>query len=70
LCSKAPIILKKFIGNERIMLNKHDYQDLKKIFQTNSIPIWERDKFILFYAKNELLLAYSENEKFISSQLR
>jgi hypothetical protein len=42
----------------------------KKIFQTNSIPIWERDKFILFYAKNELLLAYSENEKFISSQLR
>jgi tRNA(Ile)-lysidine synthetase-like protein len=70
LCSKAPIILKKFIGNERIMLNQHNYQDLKKIFQTNSIPIWERDSFVLFYAKNELLLAYSENEKFISSQLR
>ena len=70
LCTKAPITLKKFVGNERIMLNQHNYQDLKKLFQTNSIPKWERDDFVLFYAKNELLLAYSTNEKFISSQLR
>ncbi len=67
---KAPITLKNFMGNERIMLNHHDYQDLKKIFQKNSIPMWERERFVLFYAKNELLLAYSNNEKFISSQLR
>jgi len=70
LCLKAPITLKNFIGNERIMLNQHHHQDLKKIFQKNSIPVWERESFVLFYAKNELLLAYSNNKKFISSQLR
>ena len=70
LCLKAPIILKNFIGNERIKLNQYNYQHLKKIFQKNSIPVWERDNFVLFYAKNELLLAYSNNDKFISSQLR
>ncbi len=70
LCLKAPITLKNFIGNERIMLNQYHYQDLKKIFQKNSIPVWERESFVLFYAKNELLLAYSDNKKFISSQLR
>ena len=67
---RAPITLKSFIGNERIMLNQYNYQNLKKLFQTHSIPKWERDDFILFYAKNELLLAYSDNNKFISSQLR
>ena len=70
LCSKAPITLKSFIGNEKIMLNQCNYQNLKKIFQKKSIPMWEREDFVLFYAKNELLLAYSTNEKFISSQLR
>ncbi len=63
LCLKAPITLKNFIGNERIMLNQHHHQDLKKIFQKNSIPVWERESFVLFYAKNELLLAYSDNNK-------
>ena len=70
LSSKAPIILKKISGNEKIMLNKTHHQELKKIFQNRSIPIWERDKFILFYSHNELLLAYSDNEMFISSELR
>jgi len=67
---KAPITLKSFIGNERIMLNQYNHQNLKKLFQTQSIPKWERDDFVLFYAQNELLLAYSDNNKFISSQLR
>lgn len=70
LCSKAPITIKSFIGNEKIMLNQYKYQDLKKIFQKKSIPVWERECFVLFYEKNELLLAYSNNEKIISSQLR
>jgi tRNA(Ile)-lysidine synthase len=70
LCLKAPITLKNFEGNERIMLNQYNHQNLKKLFQTKSIPKWERDDFILFYAQNELLLAYSDNIKFISSQLR
>ena len=70
LCLKAPIILKSFTGNERIMLNQYNHQNLKKLFQTKSIPKWERDDFVLFYAQNELLLAYSDNNKFISSQLR
>jgi tRNA(Ile)-lysidine synthase len=70
LCLKAPITLKRFVGNEKIMLNQYNHQSLKKLFQTKSIPKWERDNFVLFYAKNELLLAYSENNKFISSQLR
>ena len=70
LSSKAPIILKKISGNEKIMLNKTHHQELKKIFQNRSIPTWERDKFILFYSHNELLLAYSDKEMFISSELR
>jgi len=70
LSSKAPITLKKISGNEKIMLNKTHHQELKKIFQNKSIPIWERDKFILFYSHNELLLAYSDKEMFISSELR
>jgi tRNA(Ile)-lysidine synthase len=70
LSSKAPITLKKISGNEKIMLNKIHHQELKKIFQNRSIPIWERDKFILFYSHNELLLAYSDKEMFISSELR
>ena len=70
LSLKAPITLKKISGNEKIMLNKTHHQELKKIFQNKSIPIWERDKFILFYSHNELLLAYSDKEMFISSELR
>ena len=70
LSLKAPITLKKISGNEKIMLNKSHHQELKKIFQNRSIPIWERDKFILFYSHNELLLAYSDKEMFISSELR
>ena len=70
LSLKAPITLKKISGNEKIMLNKTNHQELKKIFQNRSIPIWERDKFILFYSHNELLLAYSDKEMFISSELR
>ena len=70
LSLKAPITLKPFRGNERMMLNKTYYQELKKIFQHRSIPIWERDKFILFYSHNELLLAYSDKEMFISSEIR
>ena len=70
LSLKAPITLKKISGNEKIMLNKTYHQQLKKVFQNKSIPIWERDKFILFYSHNELLLAYSDKEMFISSELR
>tara|TARA_B100001063_G_scaffold72412_1_gene66664 strand:- start:228 stop:1508 length:1281 start_codon:yes stop_codon:yes gene_type:complete len=70
LSLKVPITLKKVSGNEKIMLNNTHHQDLKKIFQNRSIPVWERDKFILLYSHNELLLAYSDNEMFISSELR
>ena len=70
LSLKAPITLKKISGNEKIMLNKTHHQELKKIFQNRSIPLWERNKFILFYSHNELLLAYSDKEMFISSELR
>ena len=70
LSLKAPITLKKICGNERIMLNKTHHQELKKIFQNRSIPVWERDKFILFYSQDELLLAYSDKQMFISSELR
>ena len=70
LSLKVPITLKKVTGHEKIMLNNTHHQDLKKIFQNKSIPIWERDRFILFYSKNELLLAYSDKEMFISSELR
>ena len=70
LSLKAPITLKKISGNEKIMLNKTHHRELKKIFQNRSIPLWERNKFILFYSHNELLLAYSDKEMFISSELR
>ena len=70
LSLKAPITLKKVNGNEKIMLNNTHHQDLKKIFQNRSIPLWEREKFILLYSHNELLLAYSDKEMFISSELR
>ena len=53
------------------MLNKNNHQNLKKIFQNKSIPIWERDKFILLYAMDELLVAYGGDDHiFISSELR
>ncbi len=52
------------------MLNKNNHQNLKKIFQAKSIPIWESDKFILLFAKNELLVAYGDSHIFISSDLR
>ena len=70
LSIKAPITLKKVCGNEKIMLNYTHHQELKKIFQNRSIPLWERDSFILFYSHNELLLVYSDKETFISSELR
>ena len=70
LSLKAPITLKRVSGNEKIMLNKTHHQELKKIFQNRCIPLWERDKFILLFSHNELLLAYSDKEMFISSGLR
>jgi len=70
LSSKAPVILRLVEGKEKIMLNNNHYQDLKKVFQSNSIPTWERDKFVLFFSNNELLLAYGNNHMFISSELR
>ncbi len=70
LTSKAPVVLKFVEGKEKIMLNNNHYQDLKKVFQSNSVPTWERDKFVLFFSNNELLLAYGENHMFISSELR
>ena len=70
LSLKAPITLKSVNGNEKILLNKSYYQELKKIFQKRSIPVWERDKFILFYSHDELLLAYSDKAMFISSEIR
>jgi tRNA(Ile)-lysidine synthetase-like protein len=70
LALKAPITLKSVTGNEKILLNKTHYQELKKIFQNRSIPVWERDRFILFYSYDELLLAYSDKAMFISSEIR
>ena len=70
LSLKAPITLKSVTGNEKILLNKIHYQELKKIFQERSIPVWERDRFILFYSHDELLLAYSDKAMFISSEIR
>ena len=67
----APITVKPFEGNEKIMLNRSNHQNLKKIFQNKSIPVWERDKFILLYSMNELLVAYGGDDHiFISSELR
>ena len=70
LSLKVPITLKKISGNEKIMVNNTHHQQLKKIFQNRSIPLRERDKFIIFYSHNKLLLAYSDKEMFISSELR
>ena len=70
LSLKAPITLKSVTGNEKILLNKTNHQELKKIFQKKSIPVWERDRFVLFYSHNELLLAYSDKAMFISSEIR
>ncbi len=69
LSQRAPLTLRSIQGKEKIMLNKENYQDLKKIFQSNSIPIWEREKFVLFFSDNTLLLAYGEKHVFISSEL-
>ena len=70
LYKRAPITLKPVKGKEKIILNKKNYQSLKKIFQDKSIPVWERDKFILLFSENELLVAYGDEHVFISSELR
>ena len=70
LCKKAPITLKGVRGKERIMLNKNNHQELKKIFQSRSIPLWERQRFILLFSKNELLVACGDQHTFISTELR
>ena len=70
LCKKAPITLKTVKGKERMMLNKHNHQELKKIFQAKSIPLWERQRFILLFSENDLLVAYGDGHTFISSELR
>ena len=70
LCKKAPITLRNVKGKERMMLNKHNHQELKKIFQAKSIPLWERQRFILLFSKNELLVACGAEHTFISTELR
>ena len=70
LCKKAPIVLRNVKGKERMMLNKHNHQELKKIFQAKSIPLWERQRFILLFSKNELLVACGGEHTFISTELR
>ena len=70
LCKKAPIILRNVKGKERMMLNKHNHQELKKIFQAKNIPLWERQRFILLFSKNELLVACGAEHTFISTVLR
>ena len=70
LYKKAPITLKTFKGNERMMLNKNNHQELKKIFQAKSIPLWERQRFILLFSKNVLLVVCGDEHTFISSELR
>ena len=70
LCKKAPIILRNVKGKERMMLNKHNHQKLKKIFQAKNIPLWERQKFILLFSQNELLVACGAEHTFISTVLR
>ena len=56
LSLKVPITLKKISGNEKIMVNNTHHQQLKKIFQNRSIPLWERDKFILFYLTKHIFI--------------
>ena len=70
LSKRAPITLKCVQGSEKIKLNNDNHQDLKKIFQNKSIPIWERERFILLFSQNQLLVAYGDNHIFISSDLR
>ncbi|MEC8085521.1 MAG: tRNA lysidine(34) synthetase TilS [Pseudomonadota bacterium] len=70
LCKKAPIILRNVKGKERMMLNKHNHQKLKKIFQAKNIPLWERQRFILLFSQNELLVACGAEHTFISTVLR
>lgn len=70
LLTRAPLIIKESSGNERIKINNSNYQLLKKLFQSNSIPIWERKKFALIFSDNNLLIAYSDNKMFISSDIR
>ena len=70
LCKKAPIILRNVKGKERMMLNKHNHQELKKIFEAKNIPLWERQRFILLFSKNELLVACGAEHTFISTELR
>lgn len=70
LCKKAPIILRNVKGKERMMLNKHNHQELKKIFQAKNIPLWERQRFILLFSQNELLVACGAEHTFISTELR
>ena len=70
LCKKAPIILRNVKGKERMMLNKHNHQKLKKIFQAKNIPVWERQRFILLFSQNELLVACGAEHTFISTVLR
>ena len=53
-----------------MMLNKNNHQELKKIFQAKSIPLWERQRFILLFSKNELLVACGAEHTFISTELR
>ena len=70
LYKKGPITLKLFKGNEKIKLNRNNHQDLKKVFQDKSVPLWERDRFILLFSNNELLVAYGNEHTFISTELR
>ena len=70
LCKKAPITLRGVKGKERMMLNKNNHQELKKIFQARSIPLWERQRFILLFSKNQLLVACGDHHTFISTELR
>ncbi len=70
LYKKAPITLKNISGKERMMLNNRNHQELRKIFQNKSIPTWERERFILLFSNNELLVAYGDQYMFISSDIR
>ena len=70
LRKKGPITLKAVRGKERMMLNKNNHQELKKIFQARNIPLWERQRFILLFSKNELLVACGDQHTFISTELR
>ena len=70
LLSRVPIIIKVASGNERLKINSKYHQTLKKIFQSNSIPTWERKRYVMLFAKDTLLVAYSDKKMFISSDIR